>query len=255
MAIWDDHDFGTNDGGADFPFKEQTRELFLDFFGEPPDSERRRTPGLYYAQRFGPPGQRLQIIMLDGRSFKGPQIPDTRSAEEKQALNIVGRYVPNPDSTVTLLGGEQWQWLEQQLLEEAELRLIVSGTQIVAGEKGAESWGNYPGERQRLYELIESTRARGVILLSGDVHFSEISRTDEGPYPLYDFTSSNLAQTETGWEAFKNSHRVAGPYAEPHFGVVEIDWDARLGPAIELKVIGLDGSVAYRHELSLEALR
>ena len=132
---------------------------------------------------------------------------------------------------------------------------MVAGIQIVAGEKGAESWGNYPRERQRLYELIESTRARGVILLSGDVHFSEISRTDEGPYPLYDFTSSNLAQTETGWEAFKNSHRVAGPYAEPHFGVVEIDWEARLGPAIELKVIGLDGSVAYRHELLLEALR
>ena len=37
-------------------------------------------------------------------------------------------------------------------------------------------------------------RASGVVFLSGDVHFAEISRTDEGPYPLFDFTSSPLAQ-------------------------------------------------------------
>jgi alkaline phosphatase D len=203
----------------------------------------------------GLPGERVQIIMLDGRYFKGPAILDERSDEEKEALGIVGRYSPNPDPSVTLLGVEQWRWLEQQLHEPADLRLIVSGTQVVASEKGVEGWGLYPHERQRLYDLIAETGANGVILLSGDVHFSELSRTDDGPYPLYDFTSSNLAQLGTGWEGARNSYRVAGPYAGEHFAIVAIDWDASPGAEITLAVISMDGSVAYQHRVSLNELQ
>jgi alkaline phosphatase D len=42
LATWDDHDFGENDAGADYPMKEESRRLFLDFFGAPADSPRAR---------------------------------------------------------------------------------------------------------------------------------------------------------------------------------------------------------------------
>ena len=41
IGVWDDHDYGINDGGKDFKLKNQTRDVFLDFVGEPEDSARR----------------------------------------------------------------------------------------------------------------------------------------------------------------------------------------------------------------------
>ncbi|MHC4959112.1 MAG: alkaline phosphatase D family protein [Planctomycetota bacterium] len=241
MATWDDHDYGTNDGGADFALKEQSREQFLRFFGTT-----RENPGVYAAKMFGD----VQVILLDTRYFRGPLVRDTRSAEEKRAANVAGRYVPNDDPSVTMLGDAQWTWLEERLRESADVRLIVSSIQVVAGEKGAESWGNLPHERRRLYELIRRTGARGVVFLSGDVHFAELSRTDEGPYPLYDLTSSSLAQSGTGWEKHVNSHRVGKPYSGNNFGVVDIEADA-----IRLRIVGLDGATVLEHRIAREALR
>ena len=78
-----------------------------------------------------------------------------RSTQERKAIGKVGKYLPNPGKAVTLLGDTQWRWLEQQLKQPAELRLIVSSTQIVANEKGMDEWGAFPHERQRLFDLIK----------------------------------------------------------------------------------------------------
>ena len=42
IGIWDDHDYGINDGGKMFSYREESQEVFLDFIGEPKDSPRRR---------------------------------------------------------------------------------------------------------------------------------------------------------------------------------------------------------------------
>jgi len=246
LATWDNHDYGKHDGGAEFPLKEVSREIFLDFFGEPADSERRTHAGIYDARILGPPGRRVQIVLLDTRFFKGPCVLAERPAGAGGSL---GKYAPNTDPEVTLLGEEQWAWLEAQLREPAEIRLIASSTQIVADEKGMDEWGNYPRERRRLFELIGTTGAEGVILLSGNVHFAEISRTDEGPYPLFDFTSSGLTHVNEEYPKAANSYRVAGPYVDLNFGLVEIDWEASPSPSITLKAVGVDGAAAFEYQV------
>jgi alkaline phosphatase D len=254
LHIWDDHDYGRNDAGGDLPFKEDMAELFLEFVGAGPDDPRRGRPGIYDAHTFGSVGHRTQIILLDTRFFRSPLLRDERTPEEKQALGIVGTYAPNPDPAATLLGEDQWMWLGRQLREPAELRLIVSSIQIVAGEKGVESWGTFPLERARLYDLITSTRAKGVVFLSGDVHFAEISRSDAGPYPLYDFTSSNLAQAATHWgRDFKNTYRVLGTLDEENFGLVEVDW-AQEAPLVHLRAIDGEGNEAFTLAVPLSEL-
>jgi len=124
MATWDNHDYGKHDGGARFELKKITKQVFLDFFGEPKDSPRRQRAGIYDAKIFGPGGRRLQVIMLDNRWNRGALIPDTRSKKERESLGIFGSmgHAPNDDPSVTLLGDAQWQWLEQQLRKPAELR-------------------------------------------------------------------------------------------------------------------------------------
>ena len=255
LAVWDDHDYGINDGSGDFTLKDEAQQLFLDFFDEPADSERRKTPGIYDVKTFGPEGRRVQVILLDTRYFRTPPLPDTRSDEEKKALNIAGRYAPNEDPAATVLGEIQWRWLEEQFRQPAELRLLVSSYPFIPTELGRDAWGNFPLERQKLFDLIEETKASGVVVLSGDVHFTEISKTDEGPYPLYDFTSSALAAPSVGNEDFANKYRISTTYAEVNFGLVEIDWQAQPAPLVTLKAVGLDGSSVFEQQIGLDELR
>lgn len=42
IAIWDDHDYGINDGYKAYTYRVQSQQIFLDFFGEPDDSPRRK---------------------------------------------------------------------------------------------------------------------------------------------------------------------------------------------------------------------
>jgi alkaline phosphatase D len=252
MGVWDNHDYGKAEGGAEFELRDESQQIFLDFFGEPANSERRRSGGVYQAETLGPPGQTVQIILLDTRYFKGPFVLAERP---EGAGGSLGKFAPNEDPAVTLLGDEQWAWLEEQLGQPADIRFIASSTQIVPDQKGMDEWGNYPHERQRLFDLIESTGAEGVVLLTGNVHFSELSKTDEGPYPLYDFTSSGLTHVNDEYPQAPNDYRIADPYVDLNFGMVEIDWEATPSPRIILQIIDVEGIVQLEHELRLNELR
>ena len=72
MATWNDLDFGREDGGADFDKRAESQRVFVDFWNEPSGSPRRQRQGVYASQRFGPPGRRLQVILLDTRYGHGP---------------------------------------------------------------------------------------------------------------------------------------------------------------------------------------
>ena len=255
LATWDNHDYGHHNAGTEYAQKEMTRELFLDFFAVPEDSIRRIRDGIYDAAIFGPPGSRVQVILLDNRWNRDALNEDTRSDEARTALGLSGSmgHAPNADPAASLLGEQQWRWLEAELRKPAEVRLICSGTQVINDAKGMQEWGNFPGERERLFRLIESTAAKGVVLLSGNVHYSELSVIDDRAYPLYDFTSSGMTHNNRAYAQFANPYRVAGPYAEPHFSLVEID-RAELDTQLKLQTIGKNGRVAFEYTLPLSRL-
>ncbi|MFM8324384.1 MAG: alkaline phosphatase D family protein, partial [Pirellulaceae bacterium] len=74
VSIWDDHDYGENDAGIDYPMKEESRAIFFDFWRVPSDSPRRSHPGIYGVHFFEQDGKRLQLILLDTRTFRTPLI-------------------------------------------------------------------------------------------------------------------------------------------------------------------------------------
>ncbi len=246
LAIWDDHDYGANDGGSEYPQKAEAERLFLDFFEEPEDSLRRRRPGIYDAKIFGPPGRRVQILLLDGRSF--------RSSLERDP-SPYRRYLPSVDPNKTLLGKAQWAWLEEQLRQPAEIRLIVSGIQVLGYAAGFESWKNLPLEQERLFALIRETGAEGVLFLTGDAHFALLKRGDGGlDYPLYDFTSSGLSHSRPEAAERPAPLAIYPPFGGLNFGTVEIDW--RQGdPEIVLAARDLEGNAAFEHRIRLSELK
>lgn len=255
MATWDNHDYGTHNGGSEFELKEAAKRIFLDFFGEPKDSQRRKHAGIYDAKVFGPKGKRVQIILLDTRTFRGLFKRDSRDKDERAKIGKVGGYVPHDDATIPILGDAQWTWLEEQLRQPAEIRLVCSSTQIVPDKKGMDEWGCFPHERQRLFDLIETTNANGVILLSGNVHFAEISKIETNNYPLLEFTSSGLTHINATYADAANSYRIAGPMAELNFGMVEIDWTVKPTPSVNLIAYGIEGQQEFTHQVSLNSLK
>ena len=256
LAVYDDHDYGVNDGGKEYPKRKESAEMCLDFFGVPKDDPRRDHEGVYGSQMIGEPGSRVQIILLDTRYFRDKLDRNKLSNEEKKAKNIVGWYQPTKDTTRTMLGEKQWKWLEEELRKEADVRVIVSSIQVVSWEKGMECWGNMPHERDRLFKLIETTRANGAFFISGDVHFTELSKSDEGPYPLYDLTSSGLNQRPgKTWYTGVNKYRLKDKfYVERNFGVIRIDW-AGEETTLSLEARTEQGETAYKEVVPLNHLR
>lgn len=247
MATWDDHDYGLNDAGSEYTKRTEAQEIFVNFWGDAPDSPRRHRPGIYESRILGPVGKRVQVLMLDTRFFRGP----LKTGERR----VGGPYYPEPDSSIPMLGDEQWQWLEEQLRKPAELRLIVSSIQFLAGAAGQETWSNLPSERQRMIDLIAKTGANGVVFLSGDRHWSEFSRQDEGvPYPLYDFTSSSLNQLHPRGTPTENRWRISKTtWHRENYGVLEIDWEAD-PPAVTVSIRDLGGEIRLEHRLNLGEL-
>jgi alkaline phosphatase D len=222
LTVWDDHDYGSNDGGGDFPHKAVSKELFLDFWKVPAGDVRRTREGIYDSHVIGPAGRRVQVILLDMRWFRSPlRITDQRGAPGKE------RYLPDDNPAKTMLGATQWAWLAQELRKPAEIRLLVSSIQVLAEGHGWERWGNFPLERQKLFDTIRDSGAKGVVLLSGDRHIGALYReTPAGLYPLYETTSSGLNKAFRGAKE-PGPNRLGALYALPNFGVVEIDWTGR----------------------------
>ena len=230
MPIWDDHDFGKNDGGADYLFKDQAKELFLDAWAIPQNDIRRKREGVYTSQIIGEAGTRVQIILLDTRSFRTYlQATDKRNAPGKE------RYVPLENPNGTMLGEAQWDWLQGELQKPADLRLLVSSIQVIADGHGWEAWRTMPAERERLYNMITETGANDVVMLSGDRHAGAFyKREGVAPYPLKEFTSSSLNLPASKWRAESGETRVEdGPFRtttmqfDVNYGVMDIDWTAR----------------------------
>jgi alkaline phosphatase D len=239
--------FGKDDGGADFHGKAEAQRIFLDFWQIPPSDPRHSRPGLYHAETLGPPGQRIQVILLDTRYFRSPLRPtDQPGAPGKE------RYIPDDDPAKTILGEAQWAWLAERLREPAELRLIVSSIQVVVEGHGWERWGNFPRERQRLYDLIRDTGANGVVFLSGDRHIGALYRQTDGvPYPLIEITSSGINQVfPANREAGPN--RIGAVFGAANFGTIDVDW---WEGSVTLSIRGMNGEPVRRLSVALQDLR
>ena len=247
MATWDDHDYGLNDSGAEFREKEGSRENFLNFWEVPKKSPRRNNPGVCDARVIDIGGKRLQFILLDTRYFRSELVKREHREQGE------GRYGQNTSRQATVLGSEQWAWLEEQLRQPADIRIFVSSIQVVPEDHYWEAWINFPLERSRLFKMIRATKADGIIMLTGDRHMAELSRHDKAvDYPLYDLTSSGLNMGRGGYWPEPNRHRIGEQFFENNFGLVIIDWET--DPLISLQIRDLKNRVVLQEDIRLSTI-
>ena len=255
LGTWDDHDYGANDAGKEFPLKKESQEAFLDFFEFADDDPIRQQAGIYHSRIVEDAGKRIQIIVLDTRYHR-----DALRMNPQGRPKNKGPYLPVMDTNTTILGTEQWSWLEQELLKPADVRFVVSSIQFVAYEHSWEGWGIFPHEREKMYHLIGKTKANGVVFLSGDRHLMEISK-DSGqlgakvPYPIWDFTSSDINREFTPVSE-ENSFRQGAVVRDTNFGEVNVQWaDELLQSKIILTARDRDGGILNQQTITLSELQ
>jgi alkaline phosphatase D len=237
IGVWDDHDYGINDGGKHFAQKKASRDLMFDFLNVPLDAPERKREGGYASHTYGEGEQQVKMILLDGRYFR-----DTLSRLDRQyQVNLTGQ----------MLGDAQWKWLENELkTSTARVNFIVSGIQILPTEHAYEKWANFPQEREKLLNLIANSGVQNPILLSGDRHIAEILKLVDSRFPkgLYEVTASGLTHTWSGIAEEKNSLRVSDLIAQLNYGLATFNW-AKDELLIEIK--GENGHVHAHQTLFL----
>lgn len=231
LAIWDDHDYGQNDGGESNPNKDQARKEFLNYWSYIKDSIGLNQGPLYHEKTLGGTLVRhksrrrkisktvpsIQFIMLDTRWNRSPLKPSGLE-------DPLRKYQPSEEGK--MLSSTQWEWLESQLREPTDLKILVSSIQVIPEAHGFEKWANFPKERKRLLDLIQKTKPKNLVILSGDRHLGAISKLDlPGWGPLYEVTASAINRPSTLAE--EDGSYLGPVFGGENFGLAQIDWKSR----------------------------
>jgi alkaline phosphatase D len=251
IAIWDDHDYGENDAGSEYSEKETSRKLMLDFWQEPKNSDRySRKSGIYTSYMYGVDKQKVHVILPDLRWNRDKLNHVTKlDYTLKRKTNNMGPYLPSKANNASMLGEEQWQWLEAELKKPSAIKIIGSSLQLLPEFTGWESWANFPYDRKRLFSLIKKHKVNGVLIISGDTHWGEVSKvSSELDYPLWEVTSSGLTQE---WKHVSpNKHRIGDFTNKVNYGELLIDWQLK-DPTITLRLKNVVGTVFTQQVVNL----
>lgn len=162
-ATWDDHDFGRNDTDGNLEGKENSRQAFSEYRPNPSVGENGQ--GIYTSFILGP----VEVFLLDARWFARTEVSENN--------------IP------TLLGAQQWTWLERSLKEStATFKILACGMVFNGATRPGKTdhWGNYPAEYFRLLNILKKHAVKGVSLVSGDIHWSRVIKHDAKKYIGYD---------------------------------------------------------------------
>ncbi len=231
-AIWDDHDFGPNDADGTWIHKDMAWDMFKDFWGNP---------------TFGVNGQKgcttqfkyndVDFFLLDNRYNRTPNYCKTC-----------------PDRT--LLGKEQLEWFLGALAaSQAPFKMVAIGGQVLTTNNNSETCFHFfPAERDTILARIERENIKGVIFLTGDRHFSELSamKNKAGNW-IYDLTSSSMTAGvyAKGGEEL-NAYRVEGTVGVEHnFATLEFS-GPRKAREVKINLINIDGKTLWTKTITQE---
>lgn len=216
FVTWDDHDYGLNNSGAEYIFREESKQIFRKFWrleNEIPENH----DGVYYSKMEKlPNGKTIQILLVDGRFNNERYLPNIKKKE------------------ADILGEKQWAWLENELKRPADIRLFVTGQQVLLNKMNRwEAWSKVGKSQKRLDDLLHKINPNNLIILTGDQHTAEVLKSLKSfKYKTFEIMACGINQTERPGKA---PNRVAGPDKTLHSApILEIHWDAK-NPFVVIK--------------------
>jgi alkaline phosphatase D len=232
-AIWDDHDYGPNDADRSYVLKDDALDVFKLFWPNPSFGVGGK-PGITSSFELAD----VQVFLLDDRYH--------RSSNDRH------------DQSKSLLGDHQVEWLVDALSSSrATFKIVAVGSQFLSDNKRREGFERSPEERQKIIDLITRNNIPGVMFMSGDVHFAELSKLErEGAYPLYEITSSPLSAGLNSSPIYRaNSFSVSGTeYVGHNFGLLTVS-GVRGKRVLTLRIVDATGKDVWVREIQESELR
>jgi alkaline phosphatase D len=227
-AIWDDHDFTTNDGWGGPKINEPAWKipvwrLFRNNWNNPYYGGGENQPGCWFDFSIGD----VDFFMLDGRYY---------------------RMKPKGENP-SMLGDVQKEWLLKKLkASTATFKVLASPVSWAFGTKpgSRDTWQGYKKEREDIFSFVETNKIDGVILISADRHRSDIWKIERAKgYELYEFESSKLTNIHT--------HRLIpdalfGYNKKCSFGMLAFDTTAT-DPKVTYQIINIDNELIHTFSL------
>ena len=235
FAIWDDHEFGLNDANGSYVLKSESLKLFKRFFanatyGLP------ETPGTFGNFLFND----AEFFLTDNRYYRDS---DRLIADDK-----------------SMLGAAQLRWLKNALLASVSpVKFIVVGSQVTnAYNTLYEGWDKFPKERADILKFLVEQKIDGVMILSGDRHFTELLKNERpGAYPLYELTCSSLTAGSSSHmeDEYKNPAIVPGTF-NPNRNFCTIDFTGpQQARKLVLRSVSTGGEKLWEKEIALSELQ
>lgn len=239
-AIWDDHDYGPNNFGISYIFKEESRQVFKSYWANPSYGE--HGEGIYTQFAYGD----VAFFLLDDRTW--------RNADDMK--DSIGGL---PNSEKQMFGPKQMKWLKDALVQSrySSFKIIATGSQVLNSYSPYDCLYHYPTEWKELIDFITENNIEGVIFLSGDRHRSEIIKLERKEhYTLYDITVSPLTAhryNATGVEKDIPT-RVALIEGAQNFGEISVS-GAYGNRKLHIDFINLNGEVLDSWEIDQKSLK
>lgn len=233
-ATWDDHDYGPDNSDWSWREKATALEVFDLFWGNP-ELGPPELGGIATMFTWGD----VDFFLLDNRWF--------RSSEHR----ISGHR--------QVFGEEQLQWLVDQLTySRATFKVIVSGGQILNPVADWDSYATYPVERARFLQLLGENDVWGVVLLTGDVHYTVLSKLERrGTYPLWEITTSPITAGPSEFDPAEYGNHLAEPgtlFLERNFATLDFS-GPRDDRALNVTVWNVRGEELWSKQIRARELR
>lgn len=236
--IWDDHDFGENDGGSSYPLRQEAQKLYLDFWEIPNDDIRQQRDGIYANKILYIDNFIINLILLDTRYFR---------SDLKKTKGLKPVYLKNEELNATILGNKQWSWLMEVMKIKSDLTIVATSIQLLPTEHRFEKWSNFPSDHFKLKKLLKS-QSRPIIVISGDRHQGAIYNDEN----IYEITSSSLNKTISS--IFRrpkevDKYMLGEMFAGENYGLITINTNKKI---IDLEIKDINGNMVLHKKLNLK---
>jgi alkaline phosphatase D len=261
FAVWDDHDFGMNDGDSTYPHAEEARAVMESFFPSAADNKTLfEGPGVSRALKAA--GQ--LFILFDNRSFRSPNglPPVCRNSRHPFCR---GRQ-PRDTRNATHFGRLQEDWALSLIRRHGGPTWLISGDQWFGAYHPFESYeGNHPESFASFLGKLESSlrkaarqgRQGTVLFASGDRHLTELMRVRpfrNRTFETFEFTSSPIhARTyPSTWDVFPNKRQIVGEAGVINYSIFNTTTEPSGGAQVEVEARGPGGRTLYRKNLQVK---
>ena len=229
LVIWDDHDYGLNDAGANYLYKAESQNIYNNAWKINQNDPRRSREGIYFSELKIINQKKVLFIGLDTRYFRS------------NLIKIGNSYKPHKNHNTTILGPIQWDWLKSQVTQEHDILILASSIQVLATEHRFEKWANFPHERKSLLDLL-NTLDSNILIISGDRHRAGFYKKDN----IYEFTSSSLNKGIFPYYE-TDALLIGDTYTQNNYGIIEFYKDS-----LQLLIKGEDMKVLESLEIPLK---